>query len=155
MIDLRVTTSARVCREADNGKTVHHVSFHPFEPVLACAVAAGRISLLEQARNYSGEPSPFCFWKETVSETGAKYPVKCLEWNVSHSSTRTKQSCSTFTAFRLTGRDSPPDTRTGPSSFGTKPGASCCRGANTRAPFGVSAGIRPPSTFSPRPATMG
>lgn len=82
----RVTTSARVCREADNGRTVLHVSFHPFESALACAVAAGRISLLERPRVLSSaEPVPFALWKETVSETGAKYPVRCLEWSVSYS----------------------------------------------------------------------
>lgn len=83
MIGYSVTTSARVCREAENGKTVLHCSFHPFESVVACAVAAGRISLLERPRNCTDVAIPFTFWKETVSETGAKYPVKCLEWNVS------------------------------------------------------------------------
>ena len=75
----------------DSGLLVSNCSFHPHEPVLACAVEHGKVFLYHQdvAPQTVGSIVPLSKWKETVlNPVSTQYPVSnatCLQWDVSFS----------------------------------------------------------------------
>jgi hypothetical protein len=75
----------------DSGLLVSNCSFHPHEPVLACAVEHGTVFLYHQdvTPQTVGSIVPLSKWKETVlNPVSTQYPVSnasCLQWDVSFS----------------------------------------------------------------------
>ena len=71
----------------DSGLLVSNCSFHPHEPVLACAVQHGRVCLYDQDVAAVGSIVPLSKWKETIlNPVSTQYPVSnasCLQWDVS------------------------------------------------------------------------
>ena len=72
----------------DSGLLVSNCSFHPHEPVLACAVQHGTVRLYQQdVAAAVGSIVPLSKWRETVlNPVSTQYPVSdasCLQWDVS------------------------------------------------------------------------
>lgn len=65
--------------EPGHAGLVTRCSFHPREPVLACAVDGGRVCVYE-ADDFG---VPFSQWKHVALNPAQQYPAFCLEWNVS------------------------------------------------------------------------
>lgn len=78
-------TSSRSCYEPGHAGLVSRCSFHPRQPVLACAIEGGRVCVYQQQENNLIDSSIVAFqlWKETILHGTTNYPVLCLEWSVS------------------------------------------------------------------------
>lgn len=77
-------TSSRSCYEPGHAGLVSRCSFHPRQPVLACAIEGGRVCVYQQQNLIdSSIVLPFSHWKETVLHGNTQCPVLCLEWSVS------------------------------------------------------------------------
>lgn len=91
----------------DAGLQVSKCSFHPSEPVLACAIDGGKICLYhKQHTEFKGAAElivPLSQWNETVfNPVPTQYPVSgisCLQWDVSSCLAWTVWDCNSINPF--------------------------------------------------------